>query len=1320
MASEITAQKMPSCYKNGTFWIHPAQPFFALQKAMNTGDGLNPSGVYHPPVFLWLPHLLEGQPKIMCPNSECGLYMKQTNPMTIKCWNDNPIARRVIGLDCNYYVMTQRIQCRKYGGSGCGKSYNLYDPLILDQLDPGLVAEFPAFLTHRSGIDKTVMSLIRAGIAHRLSSSAWSKILRELHMRNHDLREIKYLYAIQRDQKLCESIGAEAKLYQPFSAFNDKTAYNGFSPSKKYINNIYMDYMQQIRPVLDQCMSSLTGHIIKWDHSFKLAKYMMKLNSVVTFSALFTLVNEFEQIRWQAFVPTKALSHIKAGLEGMVVSLNDHGLPQPILGFTDNVAGDYATFVECIPSLGKDVSPVQLAEYSDLPRIHLPDDISVHVCGTEAEIQNACMSILENVSDMEQAHLHIGFDAEWEFTTGPSGNSQKIALIQIALSKSVYLLQVFALKQLPTSLKILLGSRKVIKVGRNVGGDLAKISLDFTDFQLPPKEKGKFIGVVELGQLAAKKNAVLDGRASLATIAAATLHGYLSKECRLSEWSNPSLTDEQKEYAALDAYVALEIWKVLGAQTQYGQPISPVIQVGQLISLYVRKQEVAQGTIVDQPPFYMVSNDDNSASLKINVSTTKTRALIQVDNVLVPNVILPYHKKSLKDLQNGQESFLAIVNISSLRTRCSVPPMSLEDALEQRNISIQTILKPPESTQQQLEDEDDAHSDSSQSNDEDEDQQKFMEQSFSYHQPAESIRIPSRILADVFHEIDKVCRTISKKHTLHRRFSIAFSETVLIPDEDDKAAVTTVLTKMNITWDKIKSKSPSWLWTRVRRYVPEKGILYILLKELFDSWGPVKCTITKQTLFSHETWKKANGVLHDVQKGWISDPSSIPVYTVKGMDKNGLKLYHCIRGTNSVEGAIHNPIRRNFASLNASPALADALISDFRHRHNTDCGTMNKIGKSYGGHYDPWLDHEIYKLRADISWTQKPATLPWCIIQETDPMAFVQTQEQFGITCIPPIIRIANDFLGPEISLDSVSVTSNYIVHLTNLHLSKLHGKQNDVYAFLANAQGTKYAVAPIHTKDEFDLFNSSVSVGGPMCPARGLPNFDKMACWWSTKADGKTIFYKLREHLAAHYKVWTQCRQEKQTMVASQSVRQANERRIKSTAHVSKVLPPALQNRPGQSVENQTTWSGLGSLEHEPSHHGADSIDSIQQEMALDLETPMEIISPEIAESLGMSATQNCNQNQNLSMIRVQPEQLPTTTLQGSNMQLQMTVAPQSAFDNFVMYQTEPQRPKRRCTVCLGMGRDGYNCPGVTKRSKCIFAQVGLQFCVEMCMCIC
>jgi hypothetical protein len=107
-------------------------------------------------------------------------------------------------------------------------------------------------------------------------------------------------------------------------------------------------------------MSALTGYIIKWDHSFKLPKLLTKLNGVTTFVALFTLVNEFEQIRFQAFVPTKALSHLHAGLEKFSESLLAHGHPQPILGYTDNVGNDTATFVQCIPSLGKDVSSVDI------------------------------------------------------------------------------------------------------------------------------------------------------------------------------------------------------------------------------------------------------------------------------------------------------------------------------------------------------------------------------------------------------------------------------------------------------------------------------------------------------------------------------------------------------------------------------------------------------------------------------------------------------------------------------------------------------------------------------------------------------------------------------------------------------------------------------------------------------------------------------------------------------------------------------------------------------------------------------------------------
>jgi hypothetical protein len=65
------------------------------------------------------------------------------------------------------------------------------------------------------------------------------------------------------------------------------------------------------------------------------------------------------------------------------------------------------------------------------------------------------------------------------------------------------------------------------------------------------------------------------------------------------------------------------------------------------------------------------------------------------------------------------------------------------------------------------------------------------------------------------------------------------------------------------------------------------------------------------------------------------------------------------------------------------------------------------------------------------------------------------------------------------------------------------------------------------------------VSPGGEYASANGLPNFDHMAWWWSKKPNGKTIFYKLQEHLAIYYKTWNECCQEKQTILASQSQRQ-------------------------------------------------------------------------------------------------------------------------------------------------------------------------------------
>lgn len=1009
-----------------------------------------------------------------------------------------------------------------------------------------------------------------------MSASGWSKIFRELHVRKHDILELDYLNAIHCIRKKAEALWlAENPSYMPFSAFGDKDGYAGFSPSRWYLNAVYMDYMEHIRPILDQCVAALTGYIIKWDHSFKLPKLLMKLDGSETFSTFFTLLNEVEQIRYQVFTPTKSLDHVRDGLKAMVKSLEEHGHAQPIMGFSDNPQSDSRIFMECISSLAKNIKPVQINEFSNLHRLTLPSDVDVHACYSEQEIQTACGSILEQLSDSDHnAEVHLGFDMEWEFSTGPSAaGPRKTALVQIALWNTVYLFQVYTLKRLPGMLCTLLASEKFVKIGRNVRGDLTKLSKDFPEFAFTKQKEKHPKGIIELGHLAKAKNAVAKANASLAAITAATLHKNLSKEACTSQWSVSPLSDEQMEYAALDAWVGLQLWKVLKNEATVGQTLKMASPVGQLVSIYVAQQEVARGCIISQPQKFCVGHDNAGKPLLINISSTKTRAVIMVDEVLAKGCILKLHNKSLAELQGDLSSFEVAVNLSMLRTRSSTPPASvsvstgppreLDDnmtAIKPPNLSNQSLQEPVESSDEDSEDENENENflDSSRIPVED-----VPNADQGYIQAMQSGPHPSNIVGDVLHVELIMGRTLKKRHTLRVPFNHALSATLLVPDRGDQRRAEVVLTRKGMTWDYAIRSCSEWLWKRVRRYIPKKDLLYKLLKELFDCWGPIICSTSKIPLFDDDAWKKANSILHNVQMGWLADLDGIPMYVEEGVDSNGLTIYHCLCGTNSVEGAIHNPIRCSFASLNASPELGDCLVADFRHCHNTEVGTKHKMGFEYKGHYDPWLDHEILSKRADIQWKSRPPAISSCY--DSDPLSFAQTEEQFGIPSIPTALRIACDFGGPEPvgqSQDSALVVSH--IYPTQLHLSKLKGTRADIYTYLAAAQKTKFAMTPLHTNEEFSLFNQSVNAGGAWSVSQRQPNFGRMATWWSSKANGKTIFYKLPEYLASYHKKWLNRRQVKESLVASELQRRPIQRRIHSDKHSAQVLTAASRNRPG------------------------------------------------------------------------------------------------------------------------------------------------------------
>ena len=107
------------------------------------------------------------------------------------------------------------------------------------------------------------------------------------------------------------------------------------------------------------------------------------------------------------------------------------------------------------------------------------------------------------------------------------------------------------------------------------------------------------------------------------------------------------------------------------------------------------------------------------------------------------------------------------------------------EPLECRNIGTIQVIKPPSLSAEDIENQDlDIESDGEDKGDSIseiniERDLDPLERSSGFTQSPNDI-LPSHILADVFHEIDKVCRTISKKHTLCRKFATAFSDTLLV------------------------------------------------------------------------------------------------------------------------------------------------------------------------------------------------------------------------------------------------------------------------------------------------------------------------------------------------------------------------------------------------------------------------------------------------------------------------------------------------------------------------------------------------------------
>lgn len=176
---------------------------------------------------------------------------------------------------------------------------------------------------------------------------------------------------------------------------------------------------------------------------------------------------------------------------------------------------------------------------NDLPLIAFPGNI--HVIDDSGKVKSAC--------DFLRQQPVMGFDTE----TRPSfkkGRINKVSLLQLAVSDHAFLFRLNYIG-LPQEIISILSDKNILKIGLAVRDDLNHLkklaSFDPESFIDLQKVAGEF-GIEEK---------------SLKKLAAIVLGKRIKKGQQTSNWESPQLTEAQRIYAATDAWVCYEIYKVL-------------------------------------------------------------------------------------------------------------------------------------------------------------------------------------------------------------------------------------------------------------------------------------------------------------------------------------------------------------------------------------------------------------------------------------------------------------------------------------------------------------------------------------------------------------------------------------------------------------------------------------------------------------------------------------------------------------------------------------------------------------------------------------
>jgi hypothetical protein len=157
-----------------------------------------------------------------------------------------------------------------------------------------------------------------------LGPTPFALMIKELHFINHNSKHLQYLQILESwlaCQRKCWAF--DKSELKRFSKIDDKYLYYGRPPSSNFLITIFNRRFKFLVPLIEKEIQKGTGEILKMDHSFKVIKTIGKLNGVSSFNAIFTVTNEYEEIRCMVLTPTKGHEFIKLPLKELCEGLKN-------------------------------------------------------------------------------------------------------------------------------------------------------------------------------------------------------------------------------------------------------------------------------------------------------------------------------------------------------------------------------------------------------------------------------------------------------------------------------------------------------------------------------------------------------------------------------------------------------------------------------------------------------------------------------------------------------------------------------------------------------------------------------------------------------------------------------------------------------------------------------------------------------------------------------------------------------------------------------------------------------------------------------------